>query len=87
MVRLSQGLSIVEVEGGKIILDTKRGVYWHLNETAMTVVEELDRGQALDDLISQVVRETGADEERVRSDYLSLVDELRRAKLIKGKPA
>lgn len=84
MVHLRQGLSIVEVEDGKVILDTRRGVYWHLNQTAITVVEELGRGRAFDDLISQIVLETGADEGRVRSDHLALVEELRRAKLIKG---
>ncbi|MFD8530527.1 PqqD family peptide modification chaperone [Streptosporangium canum] len=84
MVHLRQGLSIVEVEDGKVILDTRRGVYWHLNQTAITVVEELGRGRAFDDLISQIVLETGADEGRVRSDHLALVEKLRRAKLIKG---
>ncbi|SDI37868.1 Coenzyme PQQ synthesis protein D (PqqD) [Sinosporangium album] len=85
MVHLRQGLSIVEVDDGKVVLDTRRGVYWHLNRTAITVVEELGRGRAFDDLIREIVRETGADEDRVRSDHLALLDELRRAKLIEGK--
>ncbi|MER7210026.1 PqqD family peptide modification chaperone [Streptosporangium sp. NPDC000239] len=85
VVHLRQGLSIVEVEDGKVILDTRRGVYWHLNQTAITMVEELGRGRALDDLVGQIARETGADAERVRSDHLALFDELRRAKLIEGK--
>jgi hypothetical protein len=84
MVQLRPGLSIVEVEDGKVVLDTRRGVYWHLNGSAMAVVEQLAAGRSFDDLIGQIVRETGADETRVRADHVALVDELRKAKLIKG---
>lgn len=84
VVRLRPGLSIVQVDDGKVILNTKRGVYWHLNQAAIKLIEELGRGRTFNDLIHQIVRETGADEDRVRSDHLALIDELRRAKLIKG---
>lgn len=84
MVHLRKGLSIVDVEDGRVLLDTRRGVYWHLNRQAITMIEELGRGRAFDDLIGEIVRETGADEERVRADHLALLDELRRAKLIEG---
>lgn len=86
MIQLRKGLSIVEVEDGRVLLDTRRGVYWHLNRQAVRMLEELGRGRTLDDLVGQIVRETGADEERVRADHLALIDELRRAKLIEGKP-
>ena len=84
MVRLRSGLAIVEVEDGKILLDTKRGVYWHLNLTAIALLDELSRGRTFDDHISQMARDTGMDEARVRSDHLALVQELRQAKLVEG---
>ena len=87
VVRLREGLSIVEVDDGKVILDTRRGVYWHLNQSAIAVIEELGRGRAFDDLVRQIVRETGAQESLARADHLALIAELRKAKLIEGEVA
>ncbi|WDZ86611.1 PqqD family peptide modification chaperone [Micromonospora cathayae] len=84
MVQLKAGLAIVEVEDGRVLLDTRRGVYWHLNLPALTLIEELGRGRPFDDLIRGIAAETGTDEGTVRSDHLALVYELREAKLIEG---
>jgi hypothetical protein len=84
VIQLRTGLAIVEVENGKVVLDPKRGVYWHLNQSAIAVIEELAQGRAFDDLVAQIARDTGTDEGRVRKDHLALVDELRRGKLIQG---
>lgn len=84
MVQLREGLQIVEVDDGKVVLDTKRGTYWHLNGTAITMLEELGRGRAFDDLVSEIARDVGVDETQVRTDHLALLKELRRAKLIDG---
>lgn len=84
MVQLKPGLEIVEVEDGKVVLDTNKGVYWHLNQTAIGLLEELTRGRAFDDLVTEIAGNTGVDETRVRSDHLALIKELRRAKLIEG---
>lgn len=84
MVRLREGLSIVEVDDGKVVLDTRRGVYWHLNQSAIAMIEELESGRPFDDLINQIVRETGAQESLARTDHLALLKELRKAKLIEG---
>ena len=87
MIKLKQGLAIVEVEDGKVVLDTRRGVYWHLNGSAIAMLEELERGRGFDDLMKQIATDAGVDEERVRSDHLALVKELRKAKIIDGTPS
>jgi hypothetical protein len=84
MVRLRSGLEIVEVDDGRVVLDTNGGVYWHLNQTAITMVAELSQGRAFDDLVGEIARSAGVDESRVRTDHLALLDELRAAKLIEG---
>jgi DNA-directed RNA polymerase delta subunit len=84
VVQLREGLEIVEVEDGRVVLDTKQGTYWHLNTTAMTLLEELGRGRRFDDVVQEIARTTGVDEARVRADHLGLIKELRRAKLIDG---
>ena len=85
MIKLKQGLAIVQVEDGKVVLDTKRGVYWHLNVSAIDMLEELGRGRSFDDLVRQIAEDAGVDEGRVRSDHLALVTELRQAKIIDGE--
>ncbi len=87
MVQLRPDLQIVEVDEGKVVLDTRRGVYWHLNESAIAVLEQLDRGRSVDDLVHEITRATGADEARVRADHLALIEELRQAELIEGGAA
>lgn len=66
------------------MLDSVKGVYWHLNEPAIAVLEALGQGRTLEDVVQDVVRDTGADEARVRSDYRSLAKELRKARLVTG---
>jgi hypothetical protein len=84
MVQLTTGLAIVDVDDGRVLLDTHRGVYWHLNEPALALIEELGRGRPFDELVRGIAEETGAEESLVRSDHLTLLRELREAKLIEG---
>lgn len=85
MVRLRSGIEVVASEDGQVVLDTKRGVYWHLNDAAIALMEDLREGRTLDEHVLDVSRQTGADSARIRPDYLQLVRELRRAKLIEGR--
>ncbi len=48
------------------------------------MIEALGQGRTLEDVVQDVVRDTGADVERVRSDYRALAKELRKARLITG---
>ncbi|MBO0901797.1 PqqD family protein [Cellulomonas sp. zg-ZUI222] len=70
-----------------MLLDTHKGVYWHLNEAAMTFVDELAKGVAVDDYVRAVAGQTGTDEARVRADHLQLLAEFRKAKLVTDGPA
>ena len=84
MIQLRSGLEIVEVDDGKVVLDTHRGVYWHLNGTAIAMIEHLAAGGSLDGMVAAVVRDTGANPSRVLADYQSLLGELQQAKLVEG---
>ncbi|MFC6451738.1 PqqD family protein [Cellulomonas gelida] len=64
------------------MLDSRKGVYWHLNEAAMTFLDELAKGSTLEDHVRAVAHETGADEARVRADHLQLLTEFRKARLV-----
>ncbi|ACZ29132.1 hypothetical protein Xcel_0091 [Xylanimonas cellulosilytica DSM 15894] len=86
-MRLKEGLEIVDVEDGRVLLDSRKGVYWHLNASAIGVLEALAQGRTVDDVVRDVVRQTGADEAVVRADHVELVRELRKARLITGEPS
>lgn len=76
----------MEVEEGKFLLDVAKGVYWHLNEPAVVLVEGLGAGRPLDDIVTEVATAANVDAEHVRTDYTALLRELRKAKLVEGGP-
>lgn len=71
-------------EGGKFLLDVDKGVYWHLNSTALVLLEGLTTGRSLDEVATAVAAAAGVDEERVRADCAVLLADLRRARLVEG---
>lgn len=82
MIALRPEIKIVESGDSRVVLDTKRGVYWHLNESAIDLLEELARGVSLDDIVARVASGSGIAPEVVRADYLECIRELKRARLI-----
>lgn len=79
---LASHVTYSEVDGGAILLDTRRGRYWQLNATGAEVVKGLDSGMLLDDVIAAVCADTGEAVERVGPDVRTLVESLRRARLL-----
>lgn len=84
VAKLRPGIEVVASDDGQVVLDTRRGVYWHLNDAAIALLQHLGEGKSLDEHVAGVAQRTGADQARVRADYLYLVDELRHEKLIEG---
>jgi len=87
MVCLREGVEIVDVEEGRVLLDTRKGVYWHLNDAAVAFLEALAAGRGVDEHVRAVASATGVDEQRVRSDHQGLLREFRRARLVTDGPS
>ncbi|TDC78638.1 PqqD family peptide modification chaperone [Streptomyces hainanensis] len=85
MIVFSEGLRIVEAEEGKVVLDVRSGVYWHLNDSVIALLEALRDGRAFEDVVRETARAADVQETRVRGDYLAVLQELRQARLIKGE--
>ncbi|MDG5803787.1 PqqD family peptide modification chaperone [Streptomyces ossamyceticus] len=85
MIGFRQGVEIVETEEGRVVLDAHRGMYWHLNDSAISLLEALGRGRPFDDIVRETALAGDVEETRVRTDYLALLEELRREKLVEGR--
>lgn len=83
-MRLRAGVQIVEGTDGAFLLDTRKGIYWHLNEPAVQLLTALGEGRSFDEVVKDTAAAFDVDEVQVRSDYVGLVDELRRSRLVEG---
>lgn len=84
MVELRPGVQLIDHEEGVFLLDVKKGVYWHLNESAFALLEALRQGRSFDAIVRDTSDATRIDEDQVRIDYHAVLDHLRRQKLIQG---
>lgn len=82
MLKLKTDVRLVDDRSGTFLLDTRRGVYWHLNSVAMTLVRTLTHVGSMDDAVERVVAEFDVDAATVRGDVENLVRDLKRAKLV-----
>lgn len=83
-MKLAKGVVIAEADEGMILLDGRRGRYWHLNETGLRLLRELISGKSLEESAARVATEFGADEYKVVQDCRTLVRDLAKAKLVRG---
>ncbi|WP_316669431.1 PqqD family peptide modification chaperone [uncultured Propionibacterium sp.] len=83
MSLLNKNVTITSTTEGVVLLDTVRGVYWHVNDTAVRVIEALERGRRLEAVGADIARDTGADPDQVLRDCARLLADLRRAHLIR----
>lgn len=82
MLRLRSSARLVDDESGTFLLDTRRGVYWHLNPVGMSIVAALASEPTMDDVVLRVTAEFDVDARTVRADVSDLVRDLRRARLV-----
>ncbi len=85
MLRIRPGVEAVEVSNGMFLLDLGTGVYWHINESATTILRELCAGHSLDQIATATAAATSVDPGIVRLDCTTLLAELRRRKLVEGE--
>ena len=83
MTVLGKNVAVTSTAEGTVLLDTVRGVYWHVNPTAVRVIEALDRGRTLEEVGADIARDTGADPDHVLRDCVRLLADLRKARLIR----
>ncbi|WP_167203080.1 lasso peptide biosynthesis PqqD family chaperone [Actinomyces respiraculi] len=85
MLKFSDSTIVRESDDGALMLDTRRGTYWHLNETGLRLVRAVRAGKSVDDVASEIAREHGVERTVVRNDLDSLIADMKRAKLLSGR--
>jgi hypothetical protein len=65
-----------------IILDTRDGVYFHLNDTATVMLEVALECDTLDQVVARLVERVDASADTLRDDVERLVAELRARELL-----
>ena len=71
------GLHTAANEDGAAILDVERGEISTLNATGAYIWQALQRGQALDTIVHDLARETGAETEVVDRDVRNFIETLK----------
>ncbi len=83
-MKLREGVVITEVEQGTILLDTRRGRYWHLNDLGIEVLRSIVAGDSLDSVVDRLATTHETDRRTVADDCRSLIRELRAVRLVSG---
>ncbi|MFI7447320.1 PqqD family peptide modification chaperone [Nonomuraea sp. NPDC049714] len=81
-MKLKPGVKLVDETSGAFLLDTRKGVYWHLNPSGMRLISALSEGRSVEDVVGEVAAEFSVDPDIVRADCMALLKELGRARLI-----
>jgi Coenzyme PQQ synthesis protein D (PqqD) len=79
---LHRDVTVSEVDGGLVLLDQRNGRYWHLNETAGTMLRHLLDGRSPDETAVHLAGTNDNLRTRIAADVATLLDGLHRAKLV-----
>lgn len=82
--RLSPDVAVTDTDDGLVLLHQRTGRYWQLNSTGATVLRCLLDGQSTEGAVAALAARYQVAGDQAMSDVAALVDELRRARLIKG---
>lgn len=81
-IALRRSVELTDSEDGSILLDTARGVYWHLNDVGARFVRGIQEGKSLDQVTALIAKDYSVDQETVKRDVGQLVKDLKEARLI-----
>ena len=84
MLRIPVDLRFVANRDGALILDTPQNAMTPLNSTGAYVWQRLERGMALDDIVTELANETNTDRERVAEDVGRFLENLKSRRLLAG---
>jgi hypothetical protein len=87
MMQVADGVAFQEIEGEIVLLESRRGRCWSLDEVGTRVWQLLSEYGELESVVTQMLAEFEVDEPRLRTDVDALVRELRSAGLVVSCPA
>ena len=81
-VSLASDITITDIEEGAVLLDGRRGRYWHVNGTGAVVLRALLDGEAPEAIAARIAATAPVDETKARADVTALVTALSAASLV-----
>ena len=80
--RLGSHVSVIDTDGGTVLLNQRTGRYWQLNPTGAAVLQALRDGSGIDDAVRRLVAVYPAAADRVAGDVAALTESLLAAGVI-----
>lgn len=81
--RLRDHIVINEEDSGAILLDTRGGTYWQINQTTVHVLRLLESGHPSNDIVDILATGSDGESARVRADIANLITTLLRSRIIR----
>ena len=82
MVTVAPHIRSIVDHDGAVILDIKRDAMLTLNSTGGYVWEKLKQGKLIEEIVTELANETGADPVAVDCDVRAFLDELKSKRLL-----
>jgi len=81
-VRIRDGVLFQELNGEAILLDSKAGIYFGLNDVGTRIWKLLETGKSLGEIIPLLVSEFDTTPDTATADLLALVEQLETRQVI-----
>ena len=82
MIAVTPNLRSIVDHDGAVILDIPNNAMSTLNSTGAYIWQRLQRGLLLNEIVSELARETGADEDLVAADVDEFMTQLKSTRLV-----
>jgi len=82
MIAVTPNLRSIVDHDGAVILDIPNNAMSTLNSTGAYIWQRLQRGLLLNEIVSELARETGADEDLVAADVDEFMNQLKSKRLV-----
>ncbi|MGI0014285.1 MAG: lasso peptide biosynthesis PqqD family chaperone [Nitrososphaera sp.] len=69
-------ISIASTQYGAVLLDKKKGSYWQVNDSGAFIVDGIEHGRSIDEIVNGLVETFDVDLQQAQEDVINLVREL-----------
>lgn len=83
--KINKGLVTQKINNKTIIFDAEKSILYTLNETAAFIFLNLKKGLSESEIIQAVVKKYQVKEEKIQKDFLELLSDLKKKKIISSK--
>lgn len=84
-LKLRDGVELAYNDDGAILLDTRGGVYWHINDSGAQLIRALSEKGSFEAAVDEVAREHGVTHRTVQRDFTELLKDLKKARMVEGR--